>query len=157
MNIRNIPINMKDRQIIRALQSDGRLSNAELAEKANLSPSACHRRVRQLEDRGLIAGYAMLLDPVACGLPGSAFVQITLHSQHQEALNAFEAAVMDVPEIQECHLIAGAGDYIVRVVFTDTPDFERIHTRTLTQLPGVQRVQTTFVMRTVKKTTALPI
>jgi len=147
----------RDRAILRVLQEDGRLTNAELADKVGLSPSACLRRVRLLEDSGLVAGYAMILDQKACGLPGTAFVFITLDQQGRQALDAFEDAIRAVPEILECYLLAGQSDYLVRVVYRDAADLERIHTETLTRLPGVVRVNSTLTLRQVKKTTRLPV
>ena len=153
----HLSIDTMDRAILLAMQRDGRLTNAELAERVGLSPSACLRRVRLLEERGLIASYAAILDQRACGLPGTAFVHISLEQQGRAALDAFERAIARVPEILECHLLAGQADYLVRVVYRDAGDLERIHSETLTQLPGVTRVQSTLTLRTVKKTTALPI
>jgi DNA-binding Lrp family transcriptional regulator len=142
---------------LRLLQQDGRLTNLELAQRINLSPSACLRRVKLLEDSGLVARYVLLLDEDQAGLPGTAFVLVTLDQQGRAALDAFEAAIHNHPEITECCLLAGAADYMVRVVYADAADFERIHTEILTQLPGVTRVQTTLALRTVKRTTALPV
>lgn len=150
-------IDPKDRAILRLLQADGRLTNVQIAERVNLSPSACLRRIRILEQSGLIDRYAMLLDQKACGMPGNAFISITLNQQGRAALDEFEAAIGDVPEIMECHLIAGGSDYLMRVVYSDAADLERIHMEILTQLPGVVRVQSTLTLRTVKRTTALPI
>jgi len=150
-------IDDRDRAILRALMADGRLSNVELAEKVHLSPSACLRRVKMLEESGLIQGYVMLLDPVAAGLAGAAYVSVTLEQQGRATLDRFEADVRRHPEIIECYLLAGAADYLLRVAFRDARDFERIHTDILTQLPGVSRVQSTLALRTVKKTTALPV
>ena len=150
-------IDDRDRAILRALMADGRLSNVELAEKVHLSPSACLRRVKMLEESGLIQGYVMLLDPVAAGLAGAAYVSVTLEQQGRATLDRFEADVRRHPEIIECYLLAGAADYLLRVAFRDARDFERIHTYILTQLPGVSRVQSTLALRTVKKTTALPV
>ena len=147
----------RDRAILRVLQTEGRLSNAELAERVNLSPSACLRRVRMLEGGGLIARYAALLNERAAGLPGVAFVLLTLDQQGRAALDRFEAAVSRHAEILECYLLAGAADYLIRVAYADAADFERVHTTILTQLPGVVRVQSTLALRTVKKTTALPL
>jgi len=104
-----------------------------------------------------VARYVLLLDEEQAGLPGTAFVLVTLDQQGRGALDAFEAAIHDHPEITECCLLAGAADYMVRVVYADAADFERIHTEILTQLPGVTRVQTTLTLRTVKRTTALPV
>ena len=147
----------RDRAILRLLQEDGRLTNLELAQRINLSPSACLRRVKLLEDSGLISRYVMLLDEKAAGLPGTAFVLVTLDQQGRAALDTFEAAIQQHPEVTECCLLAGVADYMVRVVYADSADFERIHTEILTQLPGVVRVQSTLALRTVKKTTALPV
>ena len=150
-------IDDRDRSILRLLQKDGRLTNAELADKVNLSASACLRRVRALEEAGFIAGYSAVLDEAVVGLPGVAFILVTLDQQGRAALDRFEAAVSRHPEILECYLLAGAADYLVRVAYADSRDFERIHTAILTQLPGVTRVQSTLALRTVKKTTALPV
>ncbi len=152
-----LDLDRRDRAILLALQEDGRLSNVDLAERVNLSPSACLRRIKILEQGGLVDGYAMLLDQKSCGLPGNAFVNITLDQQGRAALDKFEAAIVGVPEILECYLIAGGSDYILRVVYSDAADLERIHMEILTQLPGVTRIQSTLTLRTVKKTTALPI
>jgi Lrp/AsnC family transcriptional regulator, leucine-responsive regulatory protein len=150
-------LDARDRAILRALMREGRLANADLAERVNLSPSACLRRVRMLEESGLIAGYVMLLDPARAGLPGAAFVFVTLDQQGRAALDRFETQARRHAEIIECYLLAGSADYLLRVVYRDASDFERIHTDILTQLPGVSRVQSTLALRTVKKTTELPI
>ena len=150
-------IDDRDRAILRELMRDGRLTNADLAERVHLSPSACLRRVRLLEESGLIAGYVMVLDPTAAGLPGAAFVFVTLDQQGRAALDRFEIDVHRHAEIIECYLLAGSADYLLRIAYRDARDFERIHTDILTQLPGVSRVQSTLALRTVKKTTALPL
>jgi Lrp/AsnC family transcriptional regulator, leucine-responsive regulatory protein len=147
----------RDRAILRLLQQDGRLTNAELAERVAMSPSACLRRVRALEESGAISRYAALLDETRIGLPGIAFVLVTLDQQGRAALDRFESAASRHAEILECYLLAGAADYMVRVAYADAADFERIHTGIITQLPGVARVQSTLVLRKVKKTTALPV
>jgi DNA-binding Lrp family transcriptional regulator len=150
-------IDDRDRAILRELMREGRLTNAELAERVHLSPSACLRRVRLLEESGLIAGYVMVLDPTAAGLPGAAFVFVTLDQQGRAMLDRFEADVRRRAEIIECYLLAGSADYLLRIAYRDLADFERIHTDILTQLPGVTRVQSTLALRTVKKTTQLPV
>jgi DNA-binding Lrp family transcriptional regulator len=147
----------RDRAILRALQKDGRLTNADLADKVGLSPSACLRRVKIMEEAGVIAGYAMLLDPAKVGLSAVAFVMISLDQQGRTALDAFEKAATKHPEIMECYLLAGTADYMVRVAYRDAAHFERLHADVLTQLPGVTRVQSIMTLRTVKKTTALPV
>jgi Lrp/AsnC family leucine-responsive transcriptional regulator len=156
-NMRIEDLDDRDRAILRELMRDGRLTNAELAERVHLSPSASLRRTKLLEESGLIAGYAMVMDPARAGLPGVAFVLVTLDQQGRAALDAFEAAVVRHAEILECYLLAGSADYLVRVAYRDAAHFERIHTDVLTQLPGVSRLQTTLTLRTVKKTSALPI
>lgn len=147
----------RDRSILQLLQEDGRLTNVELAQRINLSPSACLRRVKLLEERGLISRYVMLVDEKAVGLSGTAFVLVTLDQQGRAALDAFEAAIQHHPEVTECCLLAGGADYMVRVAYANSADFERIHTDVLTQLPGVVRVHSTLALRTVKKTSALPV
>ena len=155
--LRTMDLDDRDRAILRALMRDGRLSNADLAMRVNLSPSACLRRVNLLEEAGIIAGYVMLLDPAMANLPGVAFVNVTLDQQGRSALDRFEVAAKRHPEILECYLLAGSSDYLVRIVYRDSADFERIHTAILTQLPGVARLQSTLVLRAVKKTTELPV
>ena len=142
-----------DRKILNLLQADGRMTNAELAERVHLSPSACLRRVRQLEEEGIIDGYVMLLDQAAIGRAANVFVEITLNSQSEEALETFEAAVRECPDIMECYLMSGDADYLVRVVAADTADYERVH-RILVRLPGIARTRSSFVLRTVNKKTA---
>jgi len=146
-----------DRLILAALQRDGRLSNRELAEKAHLSESACLRRMRALEESGVIDRYAALLNQAKVGLPGNVFVSITLNRQEQADLAAFEEAVRRVPEVMECYLMTGQQDYLLRVVIADLSDFERLHSEHLTRLPGVARVQSSFAVRTVRKGNELPL
>ncbi|AAV93548.1 Lrp/AsnC family transcriptional regulator [Ruegeria pomeroyi] len=146
-----------DRKILTALQAKGRMSNAELSDKANLSPSACHRRVQRLEAEGYIRNYVALLDARKMGLPTTVFVEITLQGQADEVLDAFEKAVARIPDVLECHLMAGTADYILKVVAENTEDFARIHRQHLSRLPGVAQMQSSFALRTVFKTTALPV
>src|SRR6478609_142249 len=146
-----------DRAILRLLEQDGRITNALLAGKVSLSESACLRRVRALEESGLIHGYTALIDQTKAGFPVSVFVNITLDRQSQAGLEAFEAAVRKIPEVMECYLMTGEHDYFLRLVAADLADFERIHHEHLTRLPSVARLQSSFAMRTVKRTTAIPI
>jgi Lrp/AsnC family leucine-responsive transcriptional regulator len=146
-----------DRRILRVLQRKGRISNAELAESVNLSASACHRRVQRLEGDGYIREYVALLNARKLGMPTTVFVEIKLSSQADELLEAFEKAVARVPDVLECHLMAGTADYILKIVAEDTEDFARIHRQYLTRLPGVAQMQSSFALRTVFKTTALPV
>ncbi len=146
-----------DRRILAVLQAEGRISNADLAERVNLSPSACHRRVQRLEEEGLISAYVALLDARRLGRGTTVFVEITLTGQAEELLDAFERAVARVPEVLECHLMAGSADYLLKVAAADTDDFARIHRRALSALPGVRGMQSSFVLRTVRESTALPL
>ncbi|MCC6007370.1 MAG: Lrp/AsnC family transcriptional regulator [Rhodobacteraceae bacterium] len=146
-----------DRRILSCLQREGRISNADLAERAGLSASACHRRVQRLEAAGVIAGYVALLEPRAVDRRATVFVEITLSGQADEVLDAFEREVRRVPDVLECHLMAGTADYLLKVVARDTEDFERIHRRYLARLPGVAQIHSSFALRTVCKTTALPV
>lgn len=146
-----------DIAILRTLQGRGRISNAELSEAVHLSPSACHRRVQRLEEEGVILDYVALLDPRKLDRKSTVFVEITLSEQSDEVLEAFETAIARVPEILECHLMAGTADYLLKVVARDTDDFARIHRQSLTRLPGVAQMQSSFALRTVFKTTALPL
>jgi Lrp/AsnC family leucine-responsive transcriptional regulator len=146
-----------DRRILTTLQKEGRISNADLSERVNLSPSACHRRVQRLEEDGFIAAYVALLDARKMGRPTTVFVEITLSGQADELLEAFERAVRLVPDILECHLMAGTADYLLKVVAMDTDDFARIHRQYLARLPGVAQMHSSFALRTVSKTTAIPV
>lgn len=146
-----------DRKILAALQKNGRMSNAELSEQVNLSPSACHRRVQRLEAEGYIRNYVALLDARKMNVPTTVFVEITLQGQAEEVLDAFEKAVARIPDVLECHLMAGTADYILKVVAENTEDFARIHRQYLSRLPGVAQMQSSFALRTVFKTTALPV
>jgi len=146
-----------DRRILGILQKDGRLSNADLAERVNLSPSACHRRVARLEEEGFIDGYVALVNARRLSRPTTVFVEITLSGQADEVLEAFERAVKLVPDVLECHLMAGSADYLLKVVAEDTDDFARIHRQYLARLPGVAQMHSSFALRTVRQTTAIPV
>lgn len=146
-----------DRRILDALQADGRISNVQLAARVNLSESACLRRVRALEDAGLIDRYVALLSQPKVGLPGNVFVHIGLHREEERELAAFEEAVRSIPEVMECYLMTGEFDYLLRVAVADMADFERLHRDALTRLPGVARVNSSVAIRTVQKKTELPL
>ena len=138
-----------DRSILQALQLDGRISNSALAERVNLSESACLRRVRALEESGLIEGYTARINQQRAGCPVNVFVNITLERQDEVDLRKFEEAVRKIPEVMECYLMTGDYDYTVRVVVADTADYERIHSKHLTRLPGVARIHSSIAMRDV--------
>ncbi len=152
-----VELDAVDRKMLRILQADGRMTNAELARHVNLSESACLRRLRALEEAKVIGRYAAVINERAVGLPISVFVTVTLDSQSEGALTAFEAAVAAVPEVMECYLMTGGSDYLLRLVVRDVDDLERIHSRELTRLPGVNRVSSSVAMRAVVKRAALPV
>ena len=150
-------IDATDAKLLRLVQEDARLTAAQLSERLALSPSACHRRLQRLEATGVIARTVALLDPRAVGRPTTVFVEISLSSQADDVLGAFEAAVARLPDVMECHLTTGAHDYLLKVVARDSEDFARIHRRHLASLPGVARLQSSFALKTVCDTTALPV
>ncbi len=152
-----VNLNSTDRAILHELQLNGKLSNVNLSERVNLSESACLRRVKMLEEAGVIERYAMIVNQEAVGVPGNVFVEISLSRQQQEDLNAFEKSVLEVPEMMECYLMTGEFDYLLRVVVADASDYERIHHHSLTSLPGVARVRSSFTLRTVTKRTEIPV
>ncbi len=146
-----------DRAILTELQAEGRLSNLELAQRVHLSPSACLRRVKALEDGGVIAQYVAMINPRAVGKHGVSFTIINLETMNTPQLEAFEQAVRDQPEVLDCFYVAGSNDYLIRFTYRDAEDLERIHSEVLMRLPNVARTNSLLVLRTVKKTTALPL
>ena len=150
-------IDATDKRILTALQRKGRISTADLSVVVNLSPAAFHRRVPRVAAEGFIRDYVALLNPRKMGVPTTVFVEITLQGQADEVLEAFEKAVGRVPDVLECHLMAGSADYLLKVVASDTEDFARIHRQYLARLPGVGQMQSSFALRTVFKMTALPV
>jgi Lrp/AsnC family leucine-responsive transcriptional regulator len=146
-----------DRAIVRELQADARITNSLLAEKVSLSESACLRRVRALEESGLIQGYTAIVDQQKAGYPVNVIVTITLDRQSQSGLEAFESEVRKIPEVMECYLMTGEHDYYLRLVVADLADFERVHKQHLTRLPSVARLQSSFAMRTVTRSRSIPI
>jgi len=153
----SVSLDRIDRAILHEVQLDAKLSNQALAAIVHLSESACLRRVRRLEEAGLLRGYVALVDQSMAGYPDNVFVQITLTSQQQDDLAAFERAVRQIPEVMECYLMAGVADYVLRVIVEDARDYERVHSQHLTRLPGVARVNSNFALRTVIKKTEVPI
>ena len=146
-----------DRRILDELQREGRIANADLADRVGLSPSACLRRVRALEDAGIIDKYVALLDQRKLGRQMDVFVEISLTGQSNEVLEAFERAVTRSSEIMECFLMAGDADYLLRVTAADPTDFERIHRDQLARLPGVLRMKSSFAIRPIVRKTAFPM
>ena len=141
-----------DIAILRALQADGRQSNLALSEKVNLSPSPCLRRVKQLEDAGVIRGYTALVDPKAYGLPLTLFVRISLERHASDVVEGFEAAMASLEEVIECHLLTGGADYLMRVVVADLEDYQRFMSEQIHVIPGVASIDTSFALKTVKST-----
>ena len=146
-----------DRKLLEILQRDGRLSNLELASRVNLSPSACLRRVRALEEAGVIRGYAALVDAKRVGLDLLAFVNVKLEKRGRMPTDAFARAVKDWPEVQGCHALTGDMDYLLRVRVADLDHFSKFVMESLLKHPGVLDVKSSFVLEEVKETTALPL
>lgn len=146
-----------DRRIIAFLQKDCRASLAEMAAQVGLSPSACHKRIKAIEESGLIDAYAAILSEERLGLSTHVFVQVTLKSQQEALLAAFEEAVQTHGDIMECYLMAGSSDFLLRIVCHDAADYERIHKQILTRLPGVDRLVSNFAIRKIFRRTNVPI
>ena len=152
-----LQIDAIDQKMLRILQEDCRKTVQVLGDAVGLSASACHRRLKSLEDLGFIEGYRAVLNPGRLGYSMQFFIEVGLTSQSEAALEAFEAAVHDVPEVLECHLMAGQSDYILRVACRDHEDFERLHRRMSARLPGVARIHSNMSIRTVKARSGLPV
>ncbi|MEQ1671267.1 MAG: Lrp/AsnC family transcriptional regulator [Hyphomicrobium sp.] len=142
-------INTLDRAILAALVEDGRQSQVQLAERVPLSATAIARRIKALEDSGVIEGYQAKVSRRALGLHMTVFVQIALKSQNEELLAAFEKAASSAPSIVSCHLMSGDDDYLLTVLARDLADYERIHKEQLSRLPGVARLKSSFALREV--------
>jgi Lrp/AsnC family leucine-responsive transcriptional regulator len=147
-----------DREILRVLQQDGRISNQELADRIGLSPSPCLRRVRTLEESGVITGYRALVDAKALGLSLMALIYISMDQHTPERFTHFEAAIVEIPEIMECLLITGqAADYQLKAVVKDMDAYQELLLNRITRIPGVTGVHSSFVLRRVVDKTALPV
>jgi len=146
-----------DRKILAALQDNGRLSNVELAERVGLSPSPCLRRVRLLEDAGIISRYVALIDQNAVGLPVSVFISIKLERQQEDDLDLFETEVSRYPEVLECYLMTGTRDYLLRVAPRDLAGYERFLKTKLTRIENVASIESSFALKQVKYTNSLPL
>ena len=146
-----------DRKIIAALQRDGRLTNVELAEAVGLSPSPCLRRVRLLEEAGIISGYHATLDRKGVGLGLTVFVGVKVERHRDETAAAFRDAVRERPEVITCHLVSGDADFLLQVVVPDLAAYERFLLDTLLKLPGVSDIRSNFAIQTVKSGAPLPL
>jgi len=151
------PLDAIDRKIVNTLQENARLSNVDLARRVGLSPSPCLRRVRALEQAGVITRYVALVDQAVVGLPVSVFVSVSLERQVEAALETFEAAVKQRPEVMECYLMTGTSDYLLRVVVSDLEAYERFLKDHLTRIPGVRSIQSSFALKQVAYRVALPM
>lgn len=146
-----------DRRILQTLQQDGKLANNELAERVGLSASPCLRRVKQLEDAGVIHHYAALIDPQKVNLGLTVFARIWLKGQDEKTVNHFIDSVMDIPEIVECQLMAGDCDFFLRIVVTDLDAYRKFQIQRLNKISGIQNVKTEIPLQKIKLTTALPL
>ena len=146
-----------DRKILAELQHDGRLTLTELAQRVRLSVSPCHRRLRALEHSGAIRGYRAHLDATALGLTFEALIFVTMRSADRSTVDAFEQAVATVPEVLQAQRLFGDPDYLLRVIARDLPDFQNVYDDRLATLPGVQRLTSTLVMKSIVENNLLPI
>lgn len=146
-----------DKRILAALQADARLTNVQLAEKVGLTASPCLRRVRLLEEAGVIRGYHATLDRKELGLGLTIFVDVKVERHRDQEAGAFQAAIRDVPEVVSCHLVSGAADFLLQVVVADVPAYERLLLDTLLKLPGVSDIRSNFAIRAIKDDAALPL
>ncbi len=151
------PLDPIDRKIVAHLQRNARISNVELAEAVGLSPSPCLRRVRALEESGVIKGYVGLIDPRAVGMSMNVFVRVSLTQQTEALLDAFEKAVENLPEVMECYLMSGDADYHLRVVVADLETYEKFLKSNLICVPGVSSIRSSFALKQVSYRTELPL
>lgn len=150
-------IDLVDRRLLKALQEDGRISNAELARRCNLSPAACFERVRRLRARKVIMGYAALIDPAKVGRGLMIFVEVLLDRTTGDMFEAFAEAVRRQPEVLECHMVAGGFDYLIKARVGDMDAYRAFLGDILVKMPGVRETRTYAVLEEVKSTTALPL
>lgn len=150
-------IDAVDVRILNELQENAKLTNVELAARINLSPSPCLARVRALEKAGVIARHVTVLDPLRVGLNVSVFIQVSLERQAENALERFESAVRQYPEVMECYLMSGDSDYLLRVVVADVPALEHFIVQRLSKIPGIANIRSSFALKQVKYKTALPL
>ena len=146
-----------DRRILRALQRNGRLQNVDLAKEVGLSPSPCLRRVRLLEENGVIERYVAVLNPAKVGKAISVFARVFLKGQDAHTVEHFTEAIRQLPQVVECHLMAGECDFLLRVVAADLDEYRQFQVDHLTRIKGVQSVKTDIPMQRIKLTSELPI
>ena len=146
-----------DLKILRELQEDARISNVELADRVGLSPAPCLRRVRALEEAGVVRRYVALLDPESVELGVTVFVQISLDLQVEGRLEIFEKTILRRAEVVDCYLMTGDSDYLLRIVVRDVAAYEQFLKESLTRIEGVASIKSSFALRPVKNSTALPL
>jgi Lrp/AsnC family transcriptional regulator, leucine-responsive regulatory protein len=146
-----------DRKILRVLQRDGRCANSDLAHEVGLSPSPCLRRVKRLEEAGVVGRYVALLNPAAIGMSIEIFVRVTLDRQDTESVGRFTDQIQRAARVLECHMLAGDCDFLLRVVAADLAEYQQFVMNFLSQIPGVRNVKTEIPLETVKKTTVYPV
>lgn len=147
----------KDRQIIRALQKNGRMTNQELSELVSLSPSPCLRRLKVLEAQGVIRGYNVDVDEAAYGLPVTVFIRIRLEKHSEDAVQHFEAQIKNAPNVLECYVMTGLSDYLLKVVVESLPDYERFVRKHLHPIGSIASIDSSFAYGVVKKTAVFPV
>src|ERR1700722_14275918 len=153
----SLTLDAKDYSILREIQLDYNLTNAELASRVRLSPSPCLARVRALEERGVITGYVALLDAPKVGLNVSVFIQVSLEKQVESALDNFETAMSRYSEVMECYLMTGDSDYLIRVVVEAVQHLQQFSVQNLSKIRGVANIRSSFALKQVKYSTALPL
>ena len=145
-----------DRRIVHELQADGRLTNAELSNRVNLSPSPCLRRVKNLEEQGIITGYTANVDQDKFGLPISIFVSVKLEKQTEEMLRTFEAEIGKIDEIVECYLMTGGFDYLLRIITDSLNSYQNVLTKRITHIPGIASIESSFALGIIKQSKIYP-
>ena len=153
----NIELDETDYKILHHLQNNGRISNAELADRVALSPSPCLRRVKSLEEKGIIERYVAIVNPKLIGLPVNVVINVSLQSQEQSQLKVFQQRIAECEEVMECYLMTGGSDYMLRVVVPDLEHFERFLVDKLTNIPGISNIQSSFALKQLVYRTELPI
>ncbi len=153
----SVELDKKDRKILSILQRRGNIPNNELAELVNLSPSTCLRRVRRLEELGVIRGYVALLDAEKVGRSLCVFVRVKLDHKSRADVERFEQEVLKYPEVTECHVVMGEDDFLLKIMVADLNDFQKFLLDHLTAIPGLSTVISSAVLRQVKSTTELPV
>lgn len=157
MNTPRIELDAIDLRILHEMQHDAKMTNTELARRVRLSPSPCLTRVRTLKQRGVISRYVALLDALKVGMNVSVFIWVSLEKQVESALESFEKAMSRHPEVMECYLMTGDSDYLIRVVVEDVQALERFIVQQLSKIPGIANIRSSFALKQVKYTTALPL